>query len=451
VSGIGYTNSFAGATQTTLYGIDTATDSLVFVGDANAADTTAGAGQVHTVGSLGVDVESAGVDVGNEAGGGIVYAAANLAGQSGTRLLRINSSTGEATTVGTIGTNLQISEIAVLPRAVQFQVSGVTVAEDAGSVTITVTRVNGASGPASVNFATQNGTAVAGTDYTATSGTINFADGEESKTITVPIADDTAIEVDKTFNVVLSDPSAGTALVNPSTTTVTIADNETGAILIDDPASAGRQVLLVRGGTGDDRITLSQSGSRVSATVNGARTNFSNVPAVLVLGSDGNDRIDIGKNVKVRTVVFAGNGNDRVTGNKGNSVVSGGDGNDTISSASGSGRQILIGGNGADRITGGSKDDVLVGGNTSYDAFSPANLAALRDLSSAWTKSGGYRTKVNRLGAANGSSGATLTAATVFNDSSVDTLDGRGATDLFFTSSGDKVTKKARSETNRRV
>ena len=46
----------------------------------------------------------------------------------------------------------------------------------------------------SVNYATGNGTATAGSDYTATSGTLNFAIGQTNATFTVPIINDTAVE-----------------------------------------------------------------------------------------------------------------------------------------------------------------------------------------------------------------------------------------------------------------
>ncbi|HLL91062.1 MAG TPA: DUF4394 domain-containing protein, partial [Tepidisphaeraceae bacterium] len=161
VSGIGYSNNFVGATGTTLYGIDTGTDSLVRVGDPDAAQTTAASGQLHTIGALGIDVQSAGVDVGNEAGGGVVYAAVNFSQDPVTRLYRIDPTSGAATLVGAIGSGIQISEIAVFPRAVQFQVASASVAENGNAVTLTVTRVNGSSGPATVSFATQDDSAVA--------------------------------------------------------------------------------------------------------------------------------------------------------------------------------------------------------------------------------------------------------------------------------------------------
>src|SRR4051794_298487 len=73
---------------------------------------------------------------------------------------------------------------------VQFSSATYHVAENGGSATITVTRSSGAQGPASVVYSTSNGTATAGSDYTATSGTVTFTGSQTSKTFNVPILDD---------------------------------------------------------------------------------------------------------------------------------------------------------------------------------------------------------------------------------------------------------------------
>lgn len=109
----------------------------------------------------------------------------------------------------------------------QFEASSVSVNENAGSVSLSVTRSGGSSGVASANYATANGTASAGTDYTATSGDFTWADGNsDNKTITVPISDDSVADGDKYFTVQLSSAS-GASLGSPYSVTVTIVDNDT--------------------------------------------------------------------------------------------------------------------------------------------------------------------------------------------------------------------------------
>ncbi len=74
-----------------------------------------------------------------------------------------------------------------------------------------------------VNYATANNSASAGTDYVATSGTVTFAPGQQSRPISVTINGDTSNESNETFNVNLSNP------VN-----ATIADNQGVGTIVDD-------------------------------------------------------------------------------------------------------------------------------------------------------------------------------------------------------------------------
>ncbi len=109
-----------------------------------------------------------------------------------------------------------------------------TATEDTGSAVITVNRVDGASGTVTVNFATSNGTATAGSDYTATSGTLTFLQGETSKTFSIPIANDNVLESSETLNLTLGNATGGATLGTPSTATLTI--NTPSLILVLDPA-----------------------------------------------------------------------------------------------------------------------------------------------------------------------------------------------------------------------
>ena len=75
-----------------------------------------------------------------------------------------------------------------------------------------------------VEYATSNGTAESGTDYTAASGTLTFAAGETSKTVSVATTDDSADEEDETFTLTLSNPADAT--LGDATATGTIVDND---------------------------------------------------------------------------------------------------------------------------------------------------------------------------------------------------------------------------------
>ena len=89
---------------------------------------------------------------------------------------------------------------------------------------IMVHRIGDDSGMARVDYATSDGTAVAGMDYRGTSGTLVFADGVSGyQTISIPITDDNTPEVAETFTVTLSNV-AGATLGEPSSATVNIVN-----------------------------------------------------------------------------------------------------------------------------------------------------------------------------------------------------------------------------------
>jgi len=106
IVGSAYTNSFAGATTTQLYGIDSGLD--VLVTQANSAGT------LETVGSLGVDVtDILGFDISGDSG--MAYAAVQDEMLSRTTFWNIDLMTGDATMIGEVGGGSLISSIAVVP------------------------------------------------------------------------------------------------------------------------------------------------------------------------------------------------------------------------------------------------------------------------------------------------------------------------------------------------
>ncbi len=112
----------------------------------------------------------------------------------------------------------------VTPGTLRLRDATLLVGENSGSVQIVVERVGGSSGAASVQYATANGSAIAGLDYGAASGTLNWAAGDAgAKTITLSILFDPAVEPQESFTLNLSQAS-GASLGSPATTTVTIVD-----------------------------------------------------------------------------------------------------------------------------------------------------------------------------------------------------------------------------------
>ena len=111
--------------------------------------------------------------------------------------------------------------------SVQFNFSTFTVIEDIGVASIAVVRTGGSTGTLTVDYATTDGTAIAGQDYTAASGTLTFANGETSKNIQIPITNDATTEADETFTLALSNASSLESLGAPLSMTVTIQDRTT--------------------------------------------------------------------------------------------------------------------------------------------------------------------------------------------------------------------------------
>jgi hypothetical protein len=102
-----------------------------------------------------------------------------------------------------------------------------SVGETAGLVTINLTRLGGSlGGPVTVHYQTSDGTASAGSDYGAASGTLTFGPGESGKSFTVPVTSDSAPEGDETFQVALSNAAGGASIGSPAGGTVTITDDD---------------------------------------------------------------------------------------------------------------------------------------------------------------------------------------------------------------------------------
>ena len=222
------------------------------VGASSLVTINLSTGKATVIGSIGVNVGS--LEFGPD---GNLYAG-SVAGQTGGSgdLYRINKSTGAGTLVGPTGF-LNITGLARVgsvappptptptPSTIQFSVASTSVSEDSSQVTLAVNRSGGSSGTATVNYTTSdvagaqkcnvvNGNASSRCDYIASIGTLSFASGETSKSISVLILNDSYSEGPETFSVILSNPT-GASLGALTNVTVTINDNDssTGANPID--------------------------------------------------------------------------------------------------------------------------------------------------------------------------------------------------------------------------
>lgn len=158
------------------------------------------------------------------------------------------------------------------PGSLQFAVSSQSVAEGAGTVTVTVSRVGGSVGAVSVVYATADGTAQAPGDFAHTTETLYWADGDAvDKSFTVAIVDDAAEEGDETFGVALSSPDGGASLGSPATQTVTILDD-------DAPPSPGSlRFALASQSVGEGAGVLTITVSRVGGSAGAVGASWSAV------------------------------------------------------------------------------------------------------------------------------------------------------------------------------
>jgi hypothetical protein len=120
--------------------------------------------------------------------------------------------------------DLQITDNDAAPT-VQFDATTYTVDEGAGTATITVT-LSAASGQSvTVDYATSDGAAQAGSDYLAVTGTLTFTPGSTQQTFDVPLTDDALDEANEALNLTLSSPT-NASLGSPNPASLTIADND---------------------------------------------------------------------------------------------------------------------------------------------------------------------------------------------------------------------------------
>jgi len=135
-----------------------------------------------------------------------------------------------------------------------FSAPAYVVQEDApaGHATITVNRGGATNIPASVNYATSDGTAAAGSDYTAAAGTLNFAAGEVTKTFDVDVANDGASEANETVNLTLT---SGATTVATSLLSIVDNDNAKTSIQLSSPVYSVNEA----DGTASVTVTLSHA------------------------------------------------------------------------------------------------------------------------------------------------------------------------------------------------
>ncbi|HVT36348.1 MAG TPA: Calx-beta domain-containing protein, partial [Nevskiaceae bacterium] len=121
-----------------------------------------------------------------------------------------------------------------VPPQPELSVADASAGEGDGHIDFTITLSPAAAQPVTVQYATHDGTATAGSDYVATSGTATFAAGATSATVTVPVLEDSVYEGNETFQLQLSQPTNAT--LHNAAATGTITDDDPPPPVADDCA-----------------------------------------------------------------------------------------------------------------------------------------------------------------------------------------------------------------------
>jgi Ca2+-binding RTX toxin-like protein len=283
--------------------------------------------------------------------------------------------------IGPLPTPL-VGMAAAIDNIVGVDAPAITAGEGAGTARVTVTRRN-PSGSTTVNYSTANGTALAGTDYDPTSGTLNFAPGEVAKTVSIPLTNNTSDEPNKSFDLNVSLPLGADALLAQNTkTTVTIVDDDPAPVQPGPPPD--RDADGVPDST--DNCPNVSNANQADGDGDGLGTVCDPVEAPPVLpGRCANQRQGtpadeslIGTSAGDTLNGFGGDdslfgsgGDDCLNGGNGDDWLAGGPGADTLRGNGGS--DILYGGPGNDNINGGSGRNLVIKGGDGNDTINSKN------------------------------------------------------------------------------
>ncbi|WP_244457496.1 Calx-beta domain-containing protein [Roseomonas fluvialis] len=269
-----------------------------------------------------------------------------------------------------------------------------------------------------VSYATADGTAAAGGDFTAAAGSVTILAGQRSAVIDVAILDDAVVEGNETLTLTLSNPAGGATLGRTQATGIIVDDDARFDIATTDTIRAEGD-----SGTITYTFTVTRSGDLAvahavrwsvvgdrgpGASANAADFAGGDLPTGLLIFAAGQTARSITVQVAGDTVaegqegfavrlrgpgpgatigtaqaeavidnddVFTGTtGGDTLRGSRSGDTLSGGEGNDLL--FGNAGPDVILGGNGDDTITGGEGADALSGGEGDRDVLSYAGATA---------------------------------------------------------------------------
>ena len=153
-----------------------------------------------------------------------------IEGNKTVNLALFNPQPTNAASLGRSTATLTIVDVNRGPGVLGFATNLFRVSETGGVAVITVTRTNGSTGPVSINYSTADGTGVSGVNYRAVSGQLNFADGQTSRTFTIPVINDNVPIGDRSVQLTLSGVTGG----------ATVGLGSSALLILDAQISNGR-------------------------------------------------------------------------------------------------------------------------------------------------------------------------------------------------------------------
>ena len=181
------------------------------------------------------------------------------------------------------------------PPSVTLSLSGSPLNENGGVATVTATLSATSSQPVTVNLSL-TGTAIANTDYSASTNSIVIAPGSLTGAISVTAIDDNISENAETIIVDIDTVTGGTES-GTQQVTARIGANVFGSIVDPDRYAVSGNVLTINGTAGNDLITLVRTSAASFYTVINGETviyNTANVSSVIINGAGGQDTLVLG-------------------------------------------------------------------------------------------------------------------------------------------------------------
>ena len=165
---------------------------------------------------------------------------------------------------------LLLPGLALAQSTFNFSSSSYICSESDGVAVLPVVRSGALQTATSLDYSTMDGTATNGLRYSATIGTLQFATGESTRQVIVPVINDGFVQGIQTFRVILSNSSQGAVLGTRTNATVSITENDLGVQFANATHSASEgavaaQVLLIRTEDGGQPATVDILSTDLSA------------------------------------------------------------------------------------------------------------------------------------------------------------------------------------------